>query len=446
MNSRLCWLLAVCLLLSSLAVVTAQKGKKGKTPTFPPRLPGGKNVVTVKSAALLEAPPGLAKDVRVAKTTPTVDFLYFPGQDYPGKPWSAWGESLFAAGKYYASIGDHLAPAGNAFVHEYDPEKKTFRRLLDVRKLLGLPEGHYTPGKIHSRLDLGSDGFLYFATHRGSTRVTTDAYHYKGDWIIRHHPGKGLTEVLAHGPVPKHCIPASVLDPTRLIFYGATAPGQGETPGKFFAFDVKRRKVLQVADDGPKRALLLARSTGRLYYTRASDDRLMRYDPATNAAPVALEGTIGIRAATAETAAGKVYAVSQGGKAGRSTVYEFDVKTEKVRVVGPAAVGSQEYVAALVADSAGRHLYYAPGAHGGADRDGTPIVQMDTRNGARKVLAFLAKPLAAATGCTPKGTYSLALDEHGGRLFITWNASRGTRSWDCCALTIVHIPESERKP
>src|SRR4029078_10925530 len=88
-----------------------------------------------------------------------------------------------------------------------------------------LPEGHYTPGKIHSRLDLGSDGWLYFSTHRGSTTVTTDRYHYQGDWIIRCRPGAENAEAVVCGPVPKHCIPCGVLDPDRLIFYGGAAPG-----------------------------------------------------------------------------------------------------------------------------------------------------------------------------------------------------------------------------
>src|SRR5262249_21395177 len=154
--------------------------------TFPPTLPGGKAVVTDTSPDFLKPPGTLKPGVAVAKTPPTIDFLYFPGQTYPGKPWSAWGDSLAAGGKYYASVGDHLAPEGNAFVYEHDPGAKTLRRLVAVRKLLNLPEGHYTPGKIHGRLDLGDDGWLYFSTHRGSPRVTNDRYHYQGDWVLRH--------------------------------------------------------------------------------------------------------------------------------------------------------------------------------------------------------------------------------------------------------------------
>ncbi len=97
-----------------------------------------------------------------------------------------------------------------------------------MAQTLNLPPGHYTPGKIHGRLDFGSDGKLYFSTHRGSTRVTTDQYHYTGDWIFRCDPQTSTTEVVVRGPVPKHCIPNSVVDPQRMIFYGGTAPGSGD--------------------------------------------------------------------------------------------------------------------------------------------------------------------------------------------------------------------------
>ena len=193
-----------------------------KDATYPPALPDGRSYVSDKSKEFLRPAASLQRGIGIAKTPPLVEFLYYPGQTYAGNPWSAWGDSLAVNGKYYASIGDHRAPGGNAFVYEYDPKKHTFRRLVDLRQLLALPEGHYTPGKIHSRLDLADDGWLYFATHRGSTRVTTDQYHYKGDWIVRVRPDEGKPEIVAWGPVPKHCIPASIVDPKRLIFYGAT--------------------------------------------------------------------------------------------------------------------------------------------------------------------------------------------------------------------------------
>jgi hypothetical protein len=438
-------------LVSSLLAVPPEEipGKRVPRPlpmqvSYPPELPGGKTFVTATSEMFLEEPATLLPGVEVAKTPPTVDFLYYPGQIYEGKPWSNWGDSSFAGGKCYSAIGDHLAPQGNAFVFEYDPAKKSLKQIADVQKTISLPAGHYTPGKIHSHVDLGRDGWLYFSTHRGSTKVTTDVNHYLGDWILRANPQTGASEVVAHGPVPKHCIPNGLLDAERLIFYGGTAPGVGgENEGiQFFAYDIQNKQVLYAGPDGPGRAMILAKSTGRVYYTPAvSDSPLMRFDPTSGRPPEKIEGTIGIRAATDETPEGVVYTVSQGRKGAESTIYAFNTKTEKVADLGPAAIGANEYVASLKADPAGRYLYYVPGAHGGSDRDNSAVVQFDTKTKMRKVIAFLKPYFEHRLHCIPKGTYAVAIDDKGEALYITWNISRGSKNWDCCGLAVVHIPK-----
>jgi hypothetical protein len=436
------------MVLSGTDVSGQAKKKDAAEVKFPPTLPDGKEVATDTAAEFLKAPVALKEGVTIAKTAPTIDFLYYPGQTYAGKPWSNWGDSLAANGKYYASIGDHLAPAGNAFVYEYDPEKKALRRLVDVRKVLDLPDGHYTPGKIHGRLDLGDDGWLYFSTHRGSTNVTTDKFHYKGDWIIRHNPATGKSEVVVCGPVSKHCIPCSVLDPKRLIFYGGTAPGdRSDNEGiQFFAFDLKEKKVLYAGPDGPARYMIFVKSTGRVYYTPGNaDGPLMRYDPDKGGAPVKIPGTIHIRTATQETPQGFVYTVAQGHKGLEPTIYAFNTKTEEIQELGSAAVASQVYIASLDVDPSGRYLYYVLGAHGSSDIDGSPVVQFDTKTKQKKVLAFLHPFYREKYGCALRGTYSSAVDAAGDKLYITWNGNRGTgKAWDTCALTVIHIPESER--
>jgi hypothetical protein len=170
----------------------------------------------------------------------------------------------------------------------------------------------------------------------------------------------------------------------------------------------------------------------------------MRFDPSEKKQPVQIEGEIGIRAATQETPQGYVYTVSLGRAGREATLYAFNTKTEQVEPLGPAAVGTQQYIASLDADPTGRYLYYVPGAHGGADADGTPIVQFDLRARQKKVVAFLHPFYADKYGAIPCGTYSLAVDPRGDRLYITWNVSRGSRAWDCCALTVVHVPPEER--
>jgi hypothetical protein len=446
--------------LAGLLVMTPAPAQRAAEPWVTPALPDGKAVATDTSDLFLKPTATLKPGVAIARMAPTIDFLFYPGQTYAGRPWSNWGDSLAANGMYYASIGDHhsangpdKAHPGTARVFEYDPRTKTFRELVDLARLLALPAGHYLPGKIHGRLDLGSDGWLYFSTHRGSTTVTREQFHYRGDWIVRCDPRTGRAEVVAHGPVPGHCIPASVLDPERLIFYGGTAPGTGgDGEGvRFLAYDVKNKRVIHDGADGPARYMIHARSTGRVYYVPASLDGgesgpLVRFDPARPGAPVKLDASLGLRAATAETAGGKVFTVSKGGKGTAATLWAFDTKTETVEKLGDAAVGTQAYIASLDADAAGRYVYYVPGAHGGGEVDGSPVVQFDTKTRTRKVIAFLHPFYKDRFGCTLQGTFSTALDPAGDKLYVTWNVSRGGRVWDCCALTVIHIPESERAP
>lgn len=449
MKPRLVGLATACALAVDSFANPVARPLYGQELAFPPALPGGQIVVTDTSGAFLRPTETLREGVSIAKTPPTVDFLYYGGQDYPGNPWSVWGDGCVANGKYYSGIGDHLAPRGHAFVFEYDPDSKKLRTLVDVTDLLDLPEGHYAPGKVHSRIDMGRDGYLYFGTHRGATNVTTDEYHYQGDWIIRHHPGTGHTEVVAEAPVPKHCIPTSVLDPERMIFYGGTAAGNQTDPVVFFAYDLNGRSMLHTATDGPYRYLIFAKSTGRVYYVNEDEGPLMRYDPAAGEPPERIEGRIGIRAASQETPGGFVYTVASRGD---GTLYRFDTRTEEIEVLGPAAVASQTYITTLDADPTGRYLYYIPGAHGGSERDGSPVVQFDVKTRAKKVIAFLHPFYQERYGYTPLGTFSSAVSEDGSKLFVTWNGNRGgedergRRLMDTCALTVIHIPESERVP
>ncbi len=447
--------------LTSASTLEAQPKRKvirDEDLPYPPQLKGGQGIVTVKSPRLLQKPEGLLSEIDVAKAVPTVDFIYFPNQDYPGKPWSNWGDGVVANGKYYTAIGDHYAigrgeakhGTGTAFVYEYDPGTRKLRSLVDVTDVLNLPKGHYTPGKIHSRVDMGSDGWLYYATHRGSPRAANDDNHYKGDWIFRTNPVTSETEVVVQGVVPKHSIPNSILDPDRLIFYGGTAAGPDakDQSINFFAYDIRKKKLLYSGPDGPARYIMFARSTGRIYYVPGNTDgELLRFDPSENSPkPKPIGVTLGHRSATEETRDGYIYTVSLGQRSKQAAIWQFNTTTETARQVGTAEVGSNAYVASIDVDPTGRYLYFTPGAHGGGFRDGSPVVQFDTKTGKKKVIAFLHPYFQQEFGLIPKGTYSTAISPEGDKLYITWNVSRGTRAWDCCGLSVVHIPKSERLP
>jgi hypothetical protein len=157
---------------------------------------------------------------------------------------------------------------------------------------------------------------------------------------------------------------------------------------------------------------------------------------------------MGLRAATQETPQGYVYAAAKDAEA---TLWRFDVEREKVEALGPAVAGTQSYITTLDASPCGRYLYYIPGAHGGSERDGAAVIQYDVRTKQKKVIAFLHPAVKEATGYTPLGTFGSALSPEGDTLYITWNGNLGGRkrnrlTWDACALTVVHIPASERTP
>src|SRR4029079_16635109 len=142
---------------------------------------------------------------------------------------------------------------------------------------------------------------------------------------------------------------------------------------------------------------------------------------------------------------GMVYTVSKGNKGNGTMLFAFNTKTEQSEPIGPAAVGTAQYIASIDADPSGRYLYYIPGAHGGSEKDGSPIVQFDVKSRTKKAIACLHPFYADKYGCTLKGTFSSAIDPAGDKLYVTWNNSRGTKAWDSCVLSVVHIPESERK-
>jgi DNA-binding beta-propeller fold protein YncE len=408
------------------------------------------NVGTFTDAAFLVPTSELHAGVTIATHTPAVDIAFFDVQTYPGNPWSVWGDGLAVGDRYYTSIGDHLAPEGNAFVYVYDTTSKKLRLLTDLRSVLKRPEGWYTPGKIHSRIDQGKDGWLYFSTHRGSTRATVAENHFSGGWILRCHPETGVCEVVAEAPLPNQTLPTSVLDPDRMLYYAGTADGDYKNKQvQFLVYDVAKRTVLYSDDAGPYRYLIFARSSGRVYFHRdgkgGGAKPLVRFDPAKPGPPQEIDAAVGLRAATQETRKGKVYTVD------RNALWEFDTRKESARLLGELTAGNEDYIASIDLDPhTERYLYYVPGAHGGGYKDGAPLLQYDLKTSTVKVIAFLHPAIEKETGFIPMGTYATAVSPKGDKVYITWHGNRGGKErgklrFNTCALTVVHVPAAERK-
>lgn len=442
LRTKQLWMPMGCSLGAWLVVVSSAWAPIRYPLPYPPKLPGNKPFVVQRTTEFLKPGPNLRKGVLIARTPPRVTFQFYPGQDYPGNPWCFRGVGCVRKGKYYSALCDHLAPRGTAKLFEYDIASRRFRLLVDTAKFLRsaghiTPRMKYSPGEVQTRIEFGSDGWLYYGTTRGSTRVTNDANGFKGEWVLRTNPESARTEVVCAFPVPKHCILASVLDSKRMIFYGGTAAGDYRVKDvRFFAVNVKTGKVIKTAKNGFDRYVIFSRSTGCLYW----DGR--KYDPSTN--KITTSEAPHVRSATVETPQGMVYGTSHR----KARIWAFNVKTEKLTWLGEGAVGSQEYVASMHADPTGRYLYYVPGAHGGASRDGTPIVQFDVKTGKRKVLAFLHATFKRTCKYHLDGCFCSVLDPKGDKLYISWDGWREgqPRGMESGVLTVVEIPESERKP
>ncbi len=402
------------------------------------------------SPLLLQPPPGLKGDFDVASTPPSIDFAIFPGQKEGARLWSSWGDCLFAGdGKFYASIGDHDAPHGTAYVYCIDPQAQQVRLVVDYNKAAGIPDNEqtYSPGKIHGALVQASDGGIYFFGYRGSVRRTGEETGYKGDWLLRYDPLSDRTENLGIA-VPYSSVPVLRYSPRTNSLYGLSVPGatMPNPTSQFFRYDLKQRAltfIAPIAERGP-RAMILAED-GRAWFGNGNGG-LHRYDPKANqmeTTDIALPGDGTLRAASRPDAKGTAYCFSKDG-----VVFAFDTSRETVREITSAFVQQPLYTATCRLDPSGRYLYYVPGAHGKSSRSGTPVIQLDVTTGRRKVLAFLNTFIRQEMNYNLGGTYGLALNEDGSQLCISFNGSRlpaGRQpDFGLCSVLVLNIPASER--
>lgn len=154
----------------------------GCRPRAPRRLPSACSPTPPHEGENLEGLGQAYGGGAALKTVPTVDFLFYPGQDYPGRPWSVWGDGCATDGKYYSAIGDHLAPKGSARIFEYDAAGKKFRLLADVKKVLessgALPaDMNYIPAVAQSGPTRTSDAQKYGLCHFSCCRSQRFASH-----------------------------------------------------------------------------------------------------------------------------------------------------------------------------------------------------------------------------------------------------------------------------
>ena len=457
-NALLFLLAAVCLLSPTGAALSApQSDQPAVSPVFQAVQESGDwfKAVTDSSPEFLTIPAALqnleGEPFTVAKEAPTVDFVVYPEQVNPLVPkpflWSLWGKGCLSSdGSFYSGIGDHGGPNGESFIYQFDPSQNAIRKVFSFDKAMGHQPGDWGYGKLHGRLDIDEDGWIYFAGYWGAFPMPNELnQRYEGGAIARYNIYAHVSEEYG-SPVPGVSWPIYATDTARGLMYLLG------TDDSFACYDVSAWSLRYHGSQDiqlGQRGLIVDTEKGVAYFCAKSPEgsRLAKYDPESNSvtltkAFVPADGTL--RAATDRRAAdGCFYCMTMSGH-----LFRFDTETEEVEDLG-FNFEKGHYTTTIGLSPGGRYLYYVPGAHGTCYNVRTPIVQYDIQSRQRKVLAFLEDYYEAKYDYRFGGTFGLVVSSDGSTLFIPMNGSKvseaGDQSFGLPVLIAVHVPESERQ-
>ena len=435
---------------------------------WPPLLSGAVNgTVTLRSEQFLKVPDSVvaarekegAAPFVMAKTPPIVE-LAFHHELGPGaitrRLWSSWGDICLASdGRVYCGIGDHGNDVGGdarCFLYCWDPKRKTLTQVVDVNSIVPREPGQPAWSKMHAKVDEGSNGMIYFCgTLNDGNRAKLPAYQWSealpGAQLYQYDPKTGKASVFANLP-PKRCTATSLLDRERNIWWCNLEAGEGNA---LWGLNLTTKQpVFQGADGslGFNRNFALLADGSILFNGESS---LVRYDAGTKQLVPKkswFQKSHGMRASTLESKDGFVFGITHQ----TNELFRYHVGRDELEMLGPNWLSGM-YTAVCVFSPDERFVYYQPGAHGQAFKDGTPVMQYEIATGRRKVLAFLADVCEKECDYVPGGTYGLKLSADGSTIYVNLNghapdglrpASMKTKGFGLCAFAAIHIPESER--
>jgi hypothetical protein len=460
----------------TVALATAVQAQPPAEGVWPPPLQGAdaNGTLTLKDPRVLEVPESVkaaaaqegAVPFTVAKAVPVIDLAFhtgLPDQALNGTGWSAWGDIGVAPnGKVYSGTGDHGDDAGgksHAFMYEWDPATKTQKKVVDLNAITERKHGEPTWSKLHARINVGSDGIVYFS---GTLNDGNEAGKPQFKWsdaipaaqLYAYDPATGKTTIAVNLPNARSTA-TSILDTERMIYWCQLEAGaDGNAP---WAYDLKNKKEIFRGKDGVtglNRNIALG-TDGTLYFNgQAADgtkglwkvtlDKLVA-EPTGVAFPEGHQ----MRASTHQAKDGSIYGVTMGPGGGR--LFRYNAKSNKLDMLGPDFLKGN-YVTVIELSPDEKYLYYLPDAHFHAQMNST-VVQYEIATGQRKVLAFLRNAFEPATDYVPGGTYGIKLSADGSTLYIDLNGHAGDKTrpekmrasgFGLTSLVAIHIPESER--
>ena len=378
------------------------------------------------------------RDFTVAKTPPVIDFGLVEGiePEYMDQAVNArstparggWGDvSKGPDGAFYFAQGNHMSfDGGTAYVIRYDPRKRKYDIILDTKKLMGWGPDDYADGKLHGDLDTSPSGDMWLLSYFGPIPTEENwRKDYRGSWLIRLNTRSGEKENLGIA-LEGESWPYHNWDWRRNLLFGAGHRGN------VFIFDTERRQRIYAGapPDGiiwNSRGIMIDHETGVIYTTDMGTDpgpqhQFVKYERRNNTFtrmksrmpphPITGKATR-LRSHTRKDADGAFWCLDMGG-----ALFKFYPAEDRVEPVGINWGREGKYVANMSMSPAGRYIYYLPGADRMAHEYGTPVVQYDTTNGRKKVLAFLKDYYLEKYGYLVLGTYGIELDEKGESLFF----------------------------
>ena len=348
---------------------------------------------------------------------PRVEAVVYPRPRYEGQPWTQWGQGLVLDdGTFVSAIGDHCGVNGNSYFYAFDPSSSTLRLLGDVLSAVEHRPGAWGYGKVHGQLVPGPDGGVYAATYWGTRKSLAFGDGYEGDVLLRLDPASGdITDLGA--AVPRHGVPSLAGWPAGGMLYGeAVDPAFAENQGIFFAYDLAQERVVFEYDgtdhDGFRNVMV---GPDGIAYFSAGEGRLQAFDPRSGELRM-LDGVMPgatVRASTRPAPDGTVYGIT------KDPEVLFALRPGgRIEAMGPV----RGYTASVAMDPSGERLYYVPDAHGGSWEQNTPVISVDTRTGEEEVLVELNPMAEESLGLRVGGTYDIAADPSGDRLFVGLNA------------------------
>lgn len=436
---------------------------------WPPSLPGAKDgTVTLKSKTFLNVPQSVqmarseerSAPFVMAKMPPKVELAFH--QQLGTMPahrrlWSSWGDICVASdGRVYCAIGDHgkdVEGDARCFIYRWNPKTRTLKQIVKVNDVIPRQPNQPAWSKVHARIDESSDGKIYFnCTLNDGKRANQPNYHWNdkvpGGQIYQYDPKTGKTSIFANLPA-KRCTATSILDRKRNIWWCNLEAKDAE---RLWGLDLKTKKVVYEAPAGSmgfNRAFALAHD-GSIYFN-GPEGWIWHCEPTkkkvtkTNSQ---FPNSVGMRSATRESKDGHIYGTTHRS----NQLFRYTPAKDELKILGPNWLqGMYTTVSVLSPDE--RYLYYLPGAHGKAYRDGTPVMQYEIKTGQRKVLAFLAPTMEKQINYVPGGSYGVKMSTDGSTLYVNFNGHAAdairpkhmrANGFGLCAFAAIHIPASER--